>query len=88
MTAVRARWQAESCDEMNEARARWNTDYPTCYLCGELLDWSNQATICGDHIIATVHGGCTNPENVRPVHVRCNLTKGAKLVLVQPLTSA
>lgn len=54
--------------------------YDHCYLCDELLDWSDEKSICLDHMLATVHGGRTRPSNLRPVHVICNLRKGATLL--------
>ena len=52
-----------------------------CYLCSEPLPWHDSPdTICLDHKIATVWGGVTNPVNVKPVHVACNLAKGDKLI--------
>lgn len=53
--------------------------YSDCYLCGESLVWSQPQTLCVDHMIATVHGGRTDVENLRPVHVPCNAKKGARL---------
>ncbi|WP_366937757.1 HNH endonuclease [uncultured Corynebacterium sp.] len=60
----------------------WKTlaEYEFCYLCGELLDWAAPQSICTDHMIATVYGGRTVPENVRPVHIVCNLKKGSTLI--------
>lgn len=55
-------------------------EYEFCYLCGGLLDWGAPQSICTDHMIATVYGGRTVPENVRPVHVACNLQKGSRLI--------
>ena len=54
--------------------------YSDCYLCGDPLDWDDRQSVCLDHMIATVHGGRTHPENLRPVHVICNLQKGAELI--------
>lgn len=54
--------------------------YDNCYLCAEALDWSDEKSICLDHMLATVHGGRTHPPNLRPVHVLCNLRKGAALI--------
>lgn len=54
--------------------------YSDCYLCQEPLDWDQPQSICTDHMIATVHGGRTVPENLRPVHIVCNLRKGSTLI--------
>lgn len=51
-----------------------------CYLCLEPLDWSKRQSLCTDHMIATVHGGRTDVENLRPVHLRCNGKKAATLI--------
>lgn len=55
--------------------------FADCYLCGEPLDWADPQSVCTDHQIATVWGGRTNVENLRPVHVRCNARKGAALLV-------
>lgn len=55
--------------------------YATCYLCGGDLDWENYQGICLDHMIATVYGGRTDVENLRPVHIPCNAAKGSKLYI-------
>lgn len=52
-----------------------------CYLCGLLLDWTDRQSVVFDHEIATVHGGRTNVENLRPVHRVCNHIKLAKLTI-------
>lgn len=57
----------------------FQSEVSTCYICGECLDYSRPQTICVDHVIATVHGGRTDIENLRPVHIRCNAAKGASL---------
>lgn len=54
--------------------------YSSCYLCGKPLNYSRPQTVCMDHMIATVHGGRTDVENLRPVHLECNARKGAKLI--------
>lgn len=56
-----------------------------CYLCDEPLDWSEPQTLCLDHVVATVHGGRTNVENLRPVHLLCNAKKGARLYIADEL---
>lgn len=53
--------------------------YADCYLCRLPLDWSDPQSMCPDHVIATVHGGRTDVENLRPVHLLCNARKGARL---------
>ena len=55
--------------------------YCQCYICGEPLDWESPQTLCLDHVIATVYGGRTNVENLRPVHLKCNALKGMKLII-------
>ncbi|WP_420361681.1 HNH endonuclease [Corynebacterium marquesiae] len=57
----------------------FQSEYSTCYLCGGVLDYASPQTLCVDHMIATVHGGRTDIENLRPVHIRCNAVKGARL---------
>lgn len=57
-------------------------EYSDCYLCEQPLDWSDRENIVTDHVIATVHGGVTEPWNLRPVHMRCNARKGSKLFIV------
>jgi len=52
-----------------------------CYLCDEPLDWTDKQSVVFDHEIATVHGGRTNVNNLRPVHRLCNHIKLAKLIL-------
>lgn len=52
--------------------------FDRCYICGETLDWFNPSSIVTDHMVATVHGGVTEPANLRPVHMRCNAVKGTK----------
>lgn len=63
---------------MEGVRQRMKTEYHICYLCDDVLDWA-AGQIVFDHKIATVHGGRTVPENVRPVHLLCNAAKGSKL---------
>lgn len=61
----------------------WNSlrdQYSDCYLCGLPLDYSDSTSVCFDHMIATVWGGRTDVDNLRPVHVGCNLKKAAKLI--------
>lgn len=60
--------------------------YVDCYLCGEPLDWGTPQSLCMDHVIATVHGGRTDVENLRPVHLLCNARKGARLYVTENLT--
>lgn len=62
-------------DELHEHLRRFSE----CYICNSPLDWSSPQEICTDHVIATIHGGRTHPENLRPVHVRCNAKKGSAL---------
>lgn len=50
--------------------------YDTCYLCAQPLG----EYVVFDHMIATVWGGRTDESNVRPVHMECNLKKGAALI--------
>lgn len=50
-----------------------------CYLCGEALDWDDRQGICLDHVIATVRGGRTDIDNLKPVHVLCNAKKGSSI---------
>ena len=54
--------------------------YSSCYLCGEPLNYAEPHTLCLDHMIATVYGGRTDIENLRPVHLKCNARKGAQLI--------
>ncbi|WP_431831482.1 HNH endonuclease signature motif containing protein [Corynebacterium pseudodiphtheriticum] len=54
--------------------------YSSCYLCGKPLDYSSPHTVCLDHMISTVHGGRTDVENLRPVHLKCNARKGSRLI--------
>ena len=54
--------------------------YSDCYLCQQPLDWDDPQSLCVDHVIATVHGGRTDIENLRPVHLICNLRKGYSLI--------
>ena len=54
--------------------------YTNCYICEEPLNWNEPQSMCVDHIIATVHGGRTDIENLRPVHLVCNLRKGYSLI--------
>lgn len=54
--------------------------YSSCYLCGKSLDYSRPHTVCMDHMIATVYGGRTDVENLRPVHLECNARKGSRLI--------
>lgn len=54
--------------------------YTHCYLCREPLDWNEPQSMCTDHMIATVHGGRTDVENLRPVHLRCNGRKHQTLI--------
>ena len=54
--------------------------FDRCYLCGERLDWSDPLDVCLDHVIPTIRGGMTIPENLRSVHVECNAIKGEKLL--------
>lgn len=51
-----------------------------CYICGNELNWSDRSSIVLDHMLATVHGGETNPINLRPVHLLCNTRKGYKFL--------
>lgn len=55
--------------------------YDSCYLCDERLDWNNHQGIVMDHMVATVWGGRTVPENLRPVHAACNTAKGSRLLI-------
>ena len=56
-------------------------NYTHCYLRSEPLEWDKPQTMCLDHMIATVHGGRTDVQNLRPVHIPCNARKGAKLYI-------
>lgn len=73
---------------IEEVWQHFRQSYKHCYLCGTPLDWSQQQTVCVDHMIATVHGGRTDVENLRPVHLGCNARKGAKLITEQFLRAA
>ena len=64
---------------IGEVWEHFQSTYDDCYLCGGRLDWSSPQTLCVDHVIATVHGGRTDVENLRPVHLMCNTRKGALL---------
>lgn len=64
-----------------DIRKDWEVLYDTCYLCGESLNWLEPQGIVGDHKIATVYAGQTNPVNVKPVHLLCNASKGDKLLV-------
>lgn len=78
----------QSCKQRAYESRKWNIGmvwghlqetYSQCYICGEVLEWERPQTICLDHVIATVHGGRTDVENLRPVHLLCNARKGMKL---------
>ena len=66
---------------MENVWAGFREKYTHCYLCEQPLDWAVEGDqICTDHKIATVQGGRTVPENLRPVHVVCNARKADKLL--------
>lgn len=66
-----------------DLRDRLRAQHADCYLCGDPLPWESAPdSVCLDHRIATVWGGVTNEINVKPVHVLCNLAKGARLIAV------
>lgn len=67
--------------KIGEIWAQLQRDYTHCYLCSEPLEWDKPQTLCLDHVIATVYGGRTDIENLRPVHIPCNARKGAKLYI-------
>lgn len=50
-----------------------------CYICGVALD---EESIQFDHVIPLSLDGPDEPENIRPVCLICNATKGAKLMFV------
>jgi len=66
---------------MAEIRRDWETTYTSCYICSQPLNWLEPQGIVGDHKIATVYAGQTNPVNVKPVHLLCNASKGDKLLV-------
>lgn len=66
-------------------------DNNICYLCGGIVDWNNYTFTNGhksalgqypsiDHIVPLSKGGKHSWENVRLAHMRCNASKGVKLV--------
>lgn len=71
---------------IGEMWEHFQSAYVDCYLCGERLDWAAPQSLCVDHMIATVHGGRTDVENLRPVHLICNARKGARLYVTENLT--
>jgi len=54
-------------------------DRMVCYLCHRHV---SRATLSFDHVTPLARGGSHSPENLRVVHLRCNIKKGANLVLL------
>lgn len=53
----------------------------TCYLCGEVVNLEGRGTAapCIDHVLPVIAGGTNHIDNLRLVHLRCNLRKGDRL---------
>jgi 5-methylcytosine-specific restriction endonuclease McrA len=54
-------------------------DRMTCYLCNRRVAKSD---LSFDHVTPLAKGGVHAPENLKVAHLKCNISKGAKLVLL------
>ena len=52
-----------------------------CQICGKSMDgvWPEPLSPSLDHVIPLSLGGAHAPENVQLAHLRCNVSKGARL---------
>lgn len=52
-----------------------------CQICGEGMDgvWPGPLSPSLDHVVPLSLGGAHAPENVQLAHLRCNVSKGARL---------
>lgn len=66
--------------------AKWGTD---CHVCLRAIDWNAPSATkypgweSGgqlDHVVPIARGGRDDINNVKPIHVLCNLRKGSKLM--------
>lgn len=48
-----------------------------CHLCGKPILTSRDLSI--DHVLPRARGGSDSLENLRPAHVSCNSSKGARI---------
>jgi 5-methylcytosine-specific restriction endonuclease McrA len=72
--AIRAE-RSRTYRQYRKTRAAIITGATTCGICGQPLDSTD--TIETDHIIPRSHGGSSDAPNLRAVHRRCNLRRGA-----------
>jgi 5-methylcytosine-specific restriction endonuclease McrA len=53
---------------------------PSCAICGEPIDpalrYPHKRSLSVDHRTPRVNGGSDDPSNLRPTHLRCNLSRG------------
>lgn len=73
------KWSSSWCMTVHEIAAR---DGTLCGICGEDVDLSlrnrDPLSPSVDHIVARSAGGADEPDNVRLVHLTCNIRKGTK----------
>lgn len=48
-----------------------------CHICGDTI--KSKVDLHFDHVIPLAAGGAHTPDNIRPSHAFCNLSKGARL---------
>lgn len=55
---------------------------PTCYLCGETIDYNlkypDPMSQSLDHVVPLIAGGSHTRDNLAYTHLRCNVRKGAR----------
>lgn len=74
----RARKLANGPVEAIDRRAVWGRDEGCCALCGQFVPFGEMEL---DHIVPLSQGGTHTWNNVQAAHMRCNRSKGARLLL-------
>lgn len=58
---------------------------PTCHICGENIDVRigrmEQDGLTFDHVVPLAKGGSHTADNLKPAHRRCNVRKGARIIV-------
>lgn len=52
-------------------------DRNKCYLCGKIVSAGDRSF---DHVIPLAKGGTNEPANIALTHLKCNISKGSKIV--------